>query len=57
VASAQAYAVISQQVSAQAFTLAYVDIIAVGTVALFCLAPMAFLMQRPRKGARAAAAH
>ena len=57
VATAQAYALVSQTISSQAATLAYVDIITFGVVAMFCLAPLSFLMQRPAKGARAAAAH
>ena len=56
-ASAQAYAIIGQTVGAQASTLAYIDIISTMAIAVLCLVPFAFLMRRPPKGARAAAAH
>jgi DHA2 family multidrug resistance protein len=57
VANQQAYAVFSRSISMQATTLAYVDIISIGAVLVVCLAPLAFLMQKPPKGAAPAAAH
>jgi DHA2 family multidrug resistance protein len=57
VASAQAYTVVSRTIGAQSATLAYIDIISTGAILVACLAPLAFLMKRPPKGARAAAAH
>jgi len=57
VASAQAYTVVSRTIGLQSATLAYIDIISTGAILVACLAPLAFLMKRPPKGARAAAAH
>jgi DHA2 family multidrug resistance protein len=57
VASAQAYAAISRLIAGQSATLAYIDIVSVGAVAVACLAPLVFLMKRPRRGAAPAAAH
>jgi DHA2 family multidrug resistance protein len=56
-AAAQAYWLMSRTISGQASTLAYVDIISFAAVAVLCLAPLAFLMQRPPKSAKAAGAH
>jgi DHA2 family multidrug resistance protein len=56
-ATAQAYSMMSRMVSGQATTLAYIDIISIMAVGVLCLAPVAFLMQRPPKRAQAAAAH
>jgi MFS transporter, DHA2 family, multidrug resistance protein len=56
-ATQTAYALISRMISAQATTLAYVDIISIGALMVIVLMPVAFLMKRPPKGARAAAAH
>ncbi len=56
-AAAQAYWLMSRTISGQASTLAYVDIISVAAVAVLCLAPLAFLMQRPPRSAKAAGAH
>ncbi len=56
-ANARAYSMMSRTIGAQASTLAYIDIISFMAVAVLCLAPFAFLMQRPPKSARAAAAH
>ena len=56
-AAAQAYSIVARTLSSQAATLAYVDVISAGAVLLFCLAPLAFLMQRPPKGAKPVAAH
>jgi DHA2 family multidrug resistance protein len=56
-ASARAYAMIARMISGQATTLAYIDIISTMAIAVACLAPLVFIMKRPRKGARAAAAH
>ncbi len=47
----------SRMVSGQATTLAYIDIISIMAVGVLCLAPVAFLMQRPPKRAQAVAAH
>jgi hypothetical protein len=44
-------------ISGQATTLAYIDIISIMALGVLCLAPVAFLMQRPPKRAQAAAAH
>ena len=56
-ANARAWSFLSRIVSAQASTLAYIDIISIMALAILCLAPCAFLMRRPQKGARPAAAH
>jgi MFS transporter, DHA2 family, multidrug resistance protein len=56
-ANAQAYYMVSRTISAQATTLAYIDIISVMAVGVLCLAPFAFLMQRPPRSAKAVAAH
>ena len=56
-ANLQAYSVMARTISAQATTLAYIDIISTGAILVLLLAPLAFLMQRPPKGAAAAAAH
>jgi DHA2 family multidrug resistance protein len=57
VATQQAYAVVSRTIAGQATTLAYIDIISFGAVLVICLAPLAFLMQKPPKGAAPVAAH
>ena len=54
-ANAQAYSLMSRMISGQATTLAYVDIIAIMAVGVLCLAPLAFLMQKPPKNMKAAA--
>jgi MFS transporter, DHA2 family, multidrug resistance protein len=54
-ANAQAYSMMSRMISGQATTLAYVDIIAIMAVGVMCLAPLAFLMQKPPKNMKAAA--
>jgi len=56
-ATARAYSLISRTVAGQSALLAYVDIISISAVALFCLVPLVFLMQRPPKGSAPAAAH
>ena len=56
-ANAQAYSMMSRTISGQASTLAYVDIISIMAVVILCLAPLAFLMQRPPKNAEPVAAH
>ncbi len=56
-AQSRAYAVVSGIMSGQAATLAYIDIISFMAVLLACLAPLVFLMRKPRRGAKAAAAH
>ncbi|MGA2712341.1 MAG: DHA2 family efflux MFS transporter permease subunit [Bryobacteraceae bacterium] len=56
-ATAQAYSMMSRMISGQATTLAYIDIISIMALGVLCLAPVAFLMQRPPKRAQAAAAH
>ncbi|HTA40854.1 MAG TPA: DHA2 family efflux MFS transporter permease subunit [Bryobacteraceae bacterium] len=56
-ATAQAYSMMSRVISGQASTLAYIDIISISAVVVLCLAPFAFIMQRPPKRAAAAAAH
>ncbi len=57
VATQQAYLTISRMITAQATTLAYIDIISTMAVAVACLAPLVFIMKRPQRGARPAAAH
>ncbi len=57
VATQQAYAMVAGNIGRQATTLAYVDIISYGAIAVMCLAPLAFIMVRPPKGAAPAAAH
>ena len=57
VATSQAYTMLSRMVAGQATTLAYIDIISTGAVAVACLAPLVFLMKRPKRGAAPAAAH
>jgi hypothetical protein len=47
----------SRTIASQASTLAYVDIIAFGAIAILFLAPLAFLMVRPPKNSKAVAAH
>jgi DHA2 family multidrug resistance protein len=56
-ASARAYSFLSRIISGQATTLAYIDIISMMALAVLFLAPFAFMMQRPPKRARPAAAH
>jgi DHA2 family multidrug resistance protein len=56
-ATDRAYSFLSRMISGQATTLAYIDIISVMALAVLCLAPLAFIMTRPRGGARPAAAH
>jgi DHA2 family multidrug resistance protein len=56
-ATSRAYAMVERMISGQATTLAYIDIISTGAIAVACLAPLVFIMKRPRRGARAAAAH
>ncbi|MGD1068656.1 MAG: DHA2 family efflux MFS transporter permease subunit [Bryobacteraceae bacterium] len=56
-ATDRAYAMMQRVVTGQATTLAYIDIISTGAIAVACLAPLVFIMKKPRRGARAAAAH
>jgi DHA2 family multidrug resistance protein len=56
-ATGRAYAMVERMISGQATTLAYIDIISTGAIAVACLAPLAFIMRRPRRGAKPAAAH
>jgi DHA2 family multidrug resistance protein len=56
-AASRAYALIQRMIAGQATTLAYIDIISTGAIAVACLAPLVFIMTRPRRGAKAAAAH
>jgi DHA2 family multidrug resistance protein len=56
-AQSRAYALVGRMVSGQATTLAYIDIVSVMAIAVGCLAPLVFIMKRPRRGARTAAAH
>jgi DHA2 family multidrug resistance protein len=56
-ANVRAYSLLSRTVSAQASTLAYVDIISIGSVFIICLVPLVFLMKRPPRHAEPAAAH
>ena len=56
-ASERAYAMIQRMIAGQASTLAYIDIISTGAIAVACLAPLVFIMKKPRRGAKAAAAH
>jgi DHA2 family multidrug resistance protein len=56
-ANARAYSFLGRIIDAQASTLAYIDIISIMALVVLCLAPCAFMMRRPQKGARPAAAH
>jgi MFS transporter, DHA2 family, multidrug resistance protein len=56
-ANARAYSILERTIAGQASMLAYVDIISIGAVVILCLAPVAFLMQRPKKNTEAVAAH
>jgi DHA2 family multidrug resistance protein len=56
-ANARAWSFLSRIISAQASTLAYIDIISIMALVILCLAPFAFMMRRPQQGARPAAAH
>jgi MFS transporter, DHA2 family, multidrug resistance protein len=56
-ANARAYSLMSRTISGQASMLAYIDIISLMAVVILCLAPLAFLMQRPQKNAAPVAAH
>jgi DHA2 family multidrug resistance protein len=57
VATSRAYRAIEGTLMGQAAVLAYIDMISVGAIAVACLAPLVFLMKRPRHGAAPAAAH
>ena len=56
-AQAKAYSMMGQLISGQATVLAYVDIITISALVFFCLAPVAFIMKRPSRGAAPVAAH
>jgi len=56
-ATDRAYAMVQRMIAGQASTLAYIDIISTGAIAVACLAPLVFIMKKPRRGAKAAAAH
>jgi DHA2 family multidrug resistance protein len=56
-ATARAYSMMSRTVTSQAALLGYVDIISISAVALICLVPLVFLMQRPSQDAAPVAAH
>jgi DHA2 family multidrug resistance protein len=56
-ANARAYSFLGRIIDAQASTLAYIDIISIMALVVLCLAPCAFMMRRPQKGTRPAAAH
>jgi DHA2 family multidrug resistance protein len=56
-ATAMAYTMVARIIGGQATTLAYIDIISVMAVGVACLAPLVFIMKRPRRGAAPAAAH
>jgi MFS transporter, DHA2 family, multidrug resistance protein len=56
-ATGRAYSVVERMIAGQASTLAYIDIISTMAIVVACLAPLVFIMQRPRPGAKAAAAH
>jgi len=56
-AQMRAYSMVSRIIAGQASTLAYIDIISTGAVAVMLLAPLAFIMRKPKRGARPAAAH
>lgn len=56
-ANARAYSLLSRTISGQASVLAYVDIISIMAVVIFCLAPLVLLMKRPPKSVSPAAAH
>jgi DHA2 family multidrug resistance protein len=57
IAAGRAYSMVSRMVSGQAATLAYIDIISTMAIAVACLAPLVFIMKRPQRGAKPAAAH
>jgi DHA2 family multidrug resistance protein len=57
IATQQAYTTVSRMITGQATTLAYIDIISTMAVAVACLAPLVFIMKRPKRGAKPAAAH
>ncbi len=57
VATQQAYTMISRMISGQATTLAYIDIISVMAIGVACLAPLVFIMKRPKRGGKPVAAH
>jgi DHA2 family multidrug resistance protein len=54
---AQAYARIAGLISAQATTLAYIDVISVMALVVAALTPFVLIMRRPKAGAAAAAMH
>jgi DHA2 family multidrug resistance protein len=56
-ATAMAYTTISRIITGQATTLAYIDIISTMAIGVACLAPLVFIMKRPRRGAAPVAAH
>jgi DHA2 family multidrug resistance protein len=51
----RALAVIERMVQGQSVTLAYIDMIWVMAVAVLCLSPMVLIMQKPKRGQKAAA--
>ena len=55
-ATAMAYTTIGRLIGGQATTLAYIDIVSTMAVAVACLAPLVFIMKRPRRGRAAVAA-
>jgi hypothetical protein len=56
-ATAMAYTTIARIITGQATTLAYIDIISTMAIGVACLAPLVFIMKRPRRGVAPAAAH
>jgi DHA2 family multidrug resistance protein len=56
-ATSTAYSLMQRNISLQATTLAYVDIISAGAILLVCLIPFVLVMQRPPKRMKAVAAH
>lgn len=56
-ASASALAMTARGITQQAASKAYVEIISYGVILVLCLAPLVMLMQRPKPGGSAPAAH
>jgi len=57
IATQQAYTMVSRMISGQATTLAYIDIISTMAAGVACLAPLVFIMKKPKRGGKPVAAH